>query len=99
MIPDGKAEGQPCHPEPRGRARARGDDHDQTALRHARERLAQAVRELEGAIDPVCEKLDTRAKDLNAARDECTALRETQEMLSTRLDAAIGRLRSLLGEA
>lgn len=86
-----------------------GEQHDAGA-RHAGseqqrpvtaacQRLAMAVVRLEEAVDSALGEGGTRHDaDLQAAREEARSLRATQQTVSDRLDAAVGRLRALLNE-
>lgn len=64
----------------------------------ARERLAHALACLEDAVNHTIAGAEARTGDLEAARAEAAALRETQELLAQRLESAIGRLRGLLDQ-
>lgn len=65
----------------------------------ALKRLTAAVADLEAAVDRRAGGLDDEHRTgLHAARAEAQALRATHEAVSERLDAAIGRLHSLLKE-
>lgn len=67
-------------------------------VRRARDRLARAVTMLEGAAESVDARCRRQQREVDAARAEAEALRESQSALAKRLDAAIGRLRGILGE-
>lgn len=66
------------------------------AVGRAWERLGRAVTGLETAAHDAASRAQAQAEDLRGARAEAAALRETQELLRQRLDAAISRLRALL---
>lgn len=67
-------------------------------LAEACERLAQAVLQLEEALDiALAVAAPPEVGPLEAARAEVAALRDSQRMLAERLDGAIARLRALLG--
>lgn len=68
-------------------------------LERARERLDQAVARLEAALNARGEVGDSKlAEELAAIRSRNAALQEVNEVVSTRLDDAIRRLKSMLTE-
>lgn len=68
-------------------------------LDRARERLDQAVARLEAALNARGEASDSKlAKELAAIRSQNAALQEVNDVVSTRLDDAIRRLKSMLKE-
>ncbi len=71
-----------------------------TPVERARERLEKAVNRLEVALDerlPTVADEGALAGELAAARSENAQLRDINETVSHRLDAAIDRLRTVLG--
>jgi chromosome segregation ATPase len=73
---------------------ASGDD----PVRRARDRLACAVAALEDAAERVDARCRKQQHEVDAARAEAEALRESRDALAERLGAAIVRLRGILGE-
>jgi len=73
-----------------------------TRTDRARERLEKAVvrveTALDGRIETSAEKNTALAAELVAVQSENTALREANETVSHRLDAAIERLKTVLGD-
>jgi small-conductance mechanosensitive channel len=67
-------------------------------VQQARDRLARAVAALEDAAESVDARSRRQQRELDEARAEAEALRASQNALSARLDAAIERLRVILGE-
>lgn len=64
----------------------------------ARDRLVRAVAMLEEAALALEARCRQQQQELDAARAEAEALRKSQDVLAERLDAAIVRLRSIVGE-
>jgi hypothetical protein len=72
---------------------------------HAKSRLELAMERLERAIETRAEKVAGQGGaqgnamgELDAARAEIGRLKETNKIVSARLDAAIGRVKVLLDE-
>jgi hypothetical protein len=76
------------------------ENYPPTPVAKARERLEKALDELDSTLDSraasVTRDADSRNSELNAVTDENARLRKTNETVSKRLDAAIGRLRAVL---
>jgi len=74
--------------------------NDPTAsMQHAKSRLDAAMDRLERAIESRADKVDGQgavANELDAARAEIGRLKETNKVVSARLDAAIGRVKAIL---
>jgi hypothetical protein len=79
-------------------------------VERARVRLDGAVARLEEALDrrldslpegidkPAAETASVLTKELESLRDENSKLKGLNEIVTTRLDAAIGRLRTAIGD-
>jgi FtsZ-binding cell division protein ZapB len=67
-------------------------------VQRAQERLFHALARLEEAAAGADARHQQRLRELQAVRAEADALREQQNALADRVAAAIGRLRSILGE-
>jgi hypothetical protein len=70
-------------------------------MSHAKSRLEMAMERLERAIETRAEKVAMHGGatiELDAARAEIGRLKETNKVVSARLDAAIGRVKVLLEE-
>jgi hypothetical protein len=70
-------------------------------MQNAKSRLETAMDRLERAIETRAEKAagqGAASVELDAARAEIGRLKETNKIVSARLDAAIGRVRVLLDE-
>ena len=76
------------------------ENHPPTPVAKARERLEKALDELVSTLDSRAENAaqvaDSRTTELTTVTDENARLRKTNETVSKRLDAAIGRLRAVL---
>lgn len=73
---------------------------DTTAsMQHAKSRLETAMERLERAIETRAERTGASSgltAELDAARAEIGRLKETNKVVSARLDAAIGRVKAIL---
>ena len=72
-----------------------------TNITHAKSRLELALERLERAIETRAEQVAGQAgesMELDEARAEIGRLKETNKVVSARLDAAIGRVKVLLEE-
>ena len=72
-------------------------------MQHAKSRLETAMERLERAIETRAEQVGAQAgaqsnltSDLDEARAEIGRLKETNKIVSARLDAAIGRVKAIL---
>jgi hypothetical protein len=72
-------------------------------MQHTKSRLETAMERLERAIETRAERAGAQASvqsgltsDLDAARAEIGRLKETNKVVSARLDAAIGRVKAIL---
>jgi hypothetical protein len=68
-------------------------------MSHAKSRLETAMERLERAIELRAEKANGQGAavgELDAARAEIGRLKETNKIVSARLDAAIGRVKAIL---
>jgi hypothetical protein len=70
-----------------------------THVERAQSRLDQAVNRLEAALNAKAPSKDSKlAEELAATRSRNTALQEVNETVSSRLNDAISRLKSMLDE-
>ncbi len=72
-----------------------------TNMNHAKSRLEMAMDRLERAIETRAEQVSGQGGEtieLDEARAEIGRLKETNKVVSARLDAAIGRVKVLLEE-
>jgi len=70
-----------------------------TPVERARERLEKALDELDMAVDRTARmnsEAESRTSAMDVVNDENAHLRKTNETVSKRLNAAIGRLKSVL---
>lgn len=72
-----------------------------TNINHVKSRLEMAMERLERAIETRAEQVSVQGGEsieLDEARAEIGRLKETNKVVSARLDAAIGRVKVLLEE-